>query len=174
MCRSSDTVSKFVVPNQTPLTLERWHTVQTRCRRVIRQYHQAHRTHQKQHNHSTPITKYSNQLTLDDYKGYEGIAAFGNCPGPISIDETQRLIGGSVYGVSPFDVNDKLGGAAVKLRHLKAGSHSLIDTNVEYHRYYYDDKTITTFKTEFGATRVKVRKSSEICKTTHMTGRYTR
>jgi hypothetical protein len=78
-----------------------------------------------------------------------------------------RLISGNVNGVRPFVVIEKLGGAAVKIRHLETGSTSLIETNVEWHRYEYRNKTISTFKIEFGAARVEFRTASERFKTTH-------
>jgi hypothetical protein len=67
-------------------------------------------------------------------------SAFGNMVGPINTDEAWMLIGVNVNGINPFGVNEKLGGTAIKLRHIQAGSSSLIETNVEWQRYEYREK----------------------------------
>jgi hypothetical protein len=70
-------------------------------------------------------------------------------------------------GIKPFGVNGKLGGTAIKRRHMKAESASLIEKNVEWHRYEYLEKAESTFKLEFGAAKAEFRTSSKIFENTH-------
>jgi hypothetical protein len=168
MCRTSALGGNLAVPIQTQPTLDRWYTVQTRRSQAI---WQGHHNHQSQTHHNKnkqpPVTQHSNQLTIDDYKGYEGLAAFGNVSGPINTEETWRLVGRNVNGIKPSGVNEKLGGTAIELWHMQAASASLIEQNVEWHRYEYRKKEEWTFKLEFGAAKAELGTSSEIFENTH-------
>jgi hypothetical protein len=72
-----------------------------------------------------------------------------------------------VNGIKPFDVKEKLGGTAVKLRHMHARSVSLVETNVEWHWYEYREKAELTFKLEFGAAKAEFGTSSEVFENPH-------
>jgi hypothetical protein len=131
MCRMSALGGNLVVPIQTQPTLDRWYTVQTRLRQAIQEGHHNHQSQTHHNKNKQPqVTQYSNQLTIDDYKGYEGLAVFVNALGPINTDETWRIVGGNMNGIKPFGVNEKLDGAAIKLRHMQAAPASMIESNV--------------------------------------------
>jgi hypothetical protein len=76
-------------------------------------------------------------------------------------------IGGNVYGIKPFTLNEKLGVTAIKCWYIQAGPFILIETNVEWHRYEYREKAESTFKLEFGAAKADFRTSSEIFENAH-------
>jgi hypothetical protein len=50
---------------------------------------------------------------------------------------------------------------------MQSASVSLIETNVEWHRYEYREKSESTFKLEFGAAKADLGTSSEILENTH-------
>jgi hypothetical protein len=72
-----------------------------------------------------------------------------------------------VNGIKPFGVNEKLGGTAIKIWHMQAGSVSLIKKDVEWHRYEYREKVESTLKLECGAAKAEFGTSSEIFENTH-------
>jgi hypothetical protein len=153
-------------PAQVQTTLDNWYTVQLRRHIRLKSGFQRNggRSERRKANSGTQNrsnrgrqARHSPQLRLANMYQYtnSGKEVYGDMPPPIDEHATLRHVGGNANGIRPYPKDVGMISMSSNLRGLQAGSISIGETNVEWHKYEWRENTYQTLRKTFGDKRVK-------------------